>query len=141
MCHPALGRRGESHRHRTVRQVLSVRTCRSWREKSTGKGGEAQAWDFNPLIYAASTAWASKATPRRLREPAIAPDVTLGKRCARLNLRRQADREVFEQLLSEADVLVHGYRRDALEALGLDAAARQAIRPGLGTAICKPAWL
>lgn len=64
-------------------------------------------------------------------EPAIAPDVTLGKRCARLNLRRQADREVFEQLLSEADVLVHGYRRDALEALGLDAAARQAIRPGL----------
>jgi crotonobetainyl-CoA:carnitine CoA-transferase CaiB-like acyl-CoA transferase len=53
------------------------------------------------------------------------------KRCARLNLRRQADREVFEQLLSEADVLVHGYRRDALEALGLDAAARQAIRPGL----------
>lgn len=64
-------------------------------------------------------------------EPAIAPDVTLGKRCARLNLRRQPDREVFEKLLSEADVLVHGYRRDALEALGLGVAARQAIRPGL----------
>lgn len=64
-------------------------------------------------------------------EPAIAPDVTLGKRCAQLNLRRQPDREVFEQLLSEADVLVHGYRRDALEALGLGPVARQAIRPGL----------
>ncbi|TCD06431.1 acyl-CoA transferase [Erythrobacteraceae bacterium CFH 75059] len=64
-------------------------------------------------------------------EPAIAPDVTLGKRCTRLNLRRQPDREVFEHLLSEADVLVHGYRRDALEALGLGPVARQAIRPGL----------
>lgn len=64
-------------------------------------------------------------------EPAVVPDVTLGKRCAQLDLRRQLDREVFEQLLSEADVLVHGYRRDALEAMGLGAAARQTIRPGL----------
>lgn len=64
-------------------------------------------------------------------EPAVVPDVTLGKRCAQLDLRRQFDREVFEHLLSEADVLVHGYRRDALDAMGYGSAARQTIRPGL----------
>lgn len=69
--------------------------------------------------------------PLEWDEPAIAPDVTLGKRCARLDLHRQPDRAKFEQLLSQADVLVHGYRRDALEAMGLGAAARQIIRPGL----------
>jgi crotonobetainyl-CoA:carnitine CoA-transferase CaiB-like acyl-CoA transferase len=34
-------------------------------------------------------------------------------------------------LLREADVLVHGYRADALEKLGLGADARRRIRPGL----------
>ena len=64
-------------------------------------------------------------------EPPVVPEVTLGKRCARLDLRSPSDRSVFERLLSEADILVHGYRSDALGALGYDAAARRAIRPGL----------
>ncbi len=64
-------------------------------------------------------------------EPAVVPDVTLGKRCTRLDLHRPDDRETFEQLLAEADVLVHGYRRDALDGLGLGHAKRQALRPGL----------
>jgi crotonobetainyl-CoA:carnitine CoA-transferase CaiB-like acyl-CoA transferase len=64
-------------------------------------------------------------------EAPIVPEVTLGKRCARLDLREEADRRTFEELLSEADVLVHGYRADALTDLGFDAERRRQIRPGL----------
>jgi crotonobetainyl-CoA:carnitine CoA-transferase CaiB-like acyl-CoA transferase len=64
-------------------------------------------------------------------EPGVVPEVTLGKRCARLDLRNAADRRRFIQLLSQAHVLVHGYRADALSNLGLDASERRQIRPGL----------
>ena len=64
-------------------------------------------------------------------EPGVIPSVTLGKRCARLDLRQPDERAVFEALLASADVLVHGYRPDALGRLGLDAAARQRLCPGL----------
>jgi CoA-transferase family III len=64
-------------------------------------------------------------------EPGVIPSVGLGKRCARLDLRRADDVRHFETLLASADVLVHGYRPDALTRLGLDAAARRRIRPGL----------
>jgi crotonobetainyl-CoA:carnitine CoA-transferase CaiB-like acyl-CoA transferase len=57
--------------------------------------------------------------------------MTLGKRWTRLDLRNPSDRERWISLLSEADILVHGYRSDALSALGLDAEQRQKIRPGL----------
>jgi hypothetical protein len=64
-------------------------------------------------------------------EPGVVPDVTVGKRCARLDLREPQGRATLERLLAAADVLVHGYRSDALARLGLDAARRQEIRPGL----------
>ena len=64
-------------------------------------------------------------------DPAVVPDVTLGKRCARLDLRSASERSVFLDLLRRADVLVHGYRSDALDNLGLDALTLRAIRPGL----------
>ncbi len=64
-------------------------------------------------------------------EPGIVPEVTLGKRCARLDLRDQAQRARLEDLLAQADVLVHGYRSDALTRLGLDAARRRTIRSDL----------
>ena len=64
-------------------------------------------------------------------EPGVIPEVTLGKRCARLDLRQAADRDVFDQLLASADVLVHGYRPDALARLGLDTATRRRARPGI----------
>ena len=64
-------------------------------------------------------------------EPALTPDVTLGKHCARLNLHDAADREVFERLLGGADILLHGYRADALDGLGYDARRRQRLAPGL----------
>ncbi len=64
-------------------------------------------------------------------EPVVAPEVTLGKRRARLDLRSASGKQTFEALLRDADVLVHGYRSDALEKLGLGEQRRHALNPGL----------
>lgn len=64
-------------------------------------------------------------------EPGVVPEMTLGKRCARLDLKSPQGRQVFEALLKEADMLVHGYRADALEQLGYPAEELQRIAPGL----------
>jgi len=64
-------------------------------------------------------------------EPGVIPEVSIGKRCARLDLRNEADRDVFTRLLADADILVHGYRADALDRLGLGVVARKRINPGL----------
>ena len=69
--------------------------------------------------------------PPNWDEPAVVQEVTLGKRCARLDLHHINDRKIFKELLSQAHVLVHGYRPTALDRLGLDAATRRAIAPGL----------
>lgn len=55
----------------------------------------------------------------------------LGKRCARLDLKSAAGRQNFEALLSQADVLIHGFRADALSRLGYDSETRQKLSPGL----------
>lgn len=64
-------------------------------------------------------------------EPALIPDVMMGKRSTRLDLRTPGNREKFLTLLSGADVLVHGYRPGALHKLDLGHAVRQNTRPGL----------
>ena len=64
-------------------------------------------------------------------EPGVVPEMTLGKRCARLDLKSPEDRQVFENLLKDADILFHGYRADALEQLGYTASALQTLAPGL----------
>ena len=64
-------------------------------------------------------------------EPGVVPEMTLGKRCARLDLKHANDRQLFENLLRDADILLHGYRADALEHLGYNATALQQIAPGL----------
>lgn len=64
-------------------------------------------------------------------ETALAPEVTLGKRCARVDLRDSHGRALFESLLRDAHVLVHGYRPDALARLGFDAERRRELNPGL----------
>jgi hypothetical protein len=69
--------------------------------------------------------------PPNWDEPPIVPEVTLGKRCARLDLRLPAGRDHLLALLASADVLVHGYRSDALEGLGIGADRRDDARPGL----------
>ena len=62
-------------------------------------------------------------------EPGVLQDISLGKRMASLNLRTKSGRDHLRELMSEADVLVHGYRPGALDALGLDLATRDAIAP------------
>jgi hypothetical protein len=69
--------------------------------------------------------------PYGWEEPGTVPEVVLGKRCARLDLKQPADLGRLEQLLREADVLLHGYRPDALARLGLDAERRRALNPAL----------
>jgi len=69
--------------------------------------------------------------PPSWNEPGVVPEVALGKRCARLDLAQPADRAIFERLLAEADVLVHGYRPDALARLGLGEQVRRQINPAL----------
>ncbi|MFJ2365084.1 CoA transferase [Pseudomonas sp. NPDC087697] len=69
--------------------------------------------------------------PPQWNEPGVIPEVTLGKRCARLDLHNNADRAVFESLLKDADILLHGYRANALEHLGYGTAERQILAPGL----------
>lgn len=69
--------------------------------------------------------------PYGWEEPGTVPEVVLGKRCARLDLKHAGDRAILERLLREADVLVHGYRPDALTRLGLGAERRRELNPGL----------
>jgi hypothetical protein len=72
-------------------------------------------------------------------EAPLEPEMTLGKTCARLDLRRAADRAVFEELLAGADVLVHGYRPGALDGLGYGEAVRERLSPGL-VEVCLDAY-
>ena len=64
-------------------------------------------------------------------EPAVVPDVTLGKRCARLDLRTKKHRAIFERLLSQSDILLNGYRPGALDSLGYGAQVRRQISPDI----------
>jgi len=74
-------------------------------------------------------------------EPGVVPEVTPGKRCARLDLTKASDRERLLELLAGADIVVHGYRSDALEKLGFGAAVRAAARPGLiDVSLCAYGW-
>lgn len=64
-------------------------------------------------------------------EALVETEVTPGKSLATLNLKTSADRDTFLSLLKDADVLVHGYRKDALDMLGLGEDIRRAVNPGL----------
>ncbi|GAA0995111.1 CoA transferase [Nocardiopsis tropica] len=64
-------------------------------------------------------------------EPGLVPEVMLGKRSARLDLRGAGPRGRLLELLGRCDVLVHGYRPGALDRLGLGADVRHGVRPGL----------
>lgn len=64
-------------------------------------------------------------------EPGLVPEVTPGKRLARLDLRDRNALETVKTLIASADVFVHGYRPGALARLGLDSAIRRQINPGL----------
>lgn len=74
-------------------------------------------------------------------EPSLAPDVTLGKRCARLDLRTPEGQTRFAELLAGADLFVNGYRPDALERLGLGADWRAKAAPQvMEVRLCAYGW-
>jgi crotonobetainyl-CoA:carnitine CoA-transferase CaiB-like acyl-CoA transferase len=54
-----------------------------------------------------------------------------GQQCIVLNLKTEAGREVFYQLVKTADVLVENYRPGAAARLGIDYATLKAINPRL----------
>lgn len=66
-------------------------------------------------------------------------DTGMGKRSTLLDLGQPRDRGRFDALLEEADVLVAGYRPDALAHLGLDPTSVAERRPGLVVATLS-AW-
>lgn len=67
--------------------------------------------------------------PPTWNEPAAEIEVTLGKRCAGLDLREAADLATLKDLMRSADVFVHGYRPGALDRLGLGRGDRHALNP------------
>ncbi|MCE8553050.1 CoA transferase [Ruegeria pomeroyi] len=78
--------------------------------------------------------------PPSWSEPGVVPDVTLGKTCAHLDLKQAADRARFEALLAGADVLVHGYRPGALDAM-VSPARRLELAPNLiEVSLCAYGW-
>jgi crotonobetainyl-CoA:carnitine CoA-transferase CaiB-like acyl-CoA transferase len=69
--------------------------------------------------------------PPDWEEPALVPDMTLGKRSARLDASTPDGLGALIELLRSTDVIVHGYRPEALEQLGLGEKVRRETRPGL----------
>ncbi|WP_193509014.1 CoA transferase [Cryobacterium sp. BB736] len=69
--------------------------------------------------------------PPDWNEPAIVPELTIGKRTARLDAHEFAGLEQLRALVAEADVVVQGYRPGALDGFELGARARSELRPGL----------
>ncbi|TCH96330.1 acyl-CoA transferase [Roseococcus sp. SYP-B2431] len=69
--------------------------------------------------------------PPGWEEPGIVPEISLGKRCARLDLRSPEGKDRLAELFRGADIFLNGYRPDALERLGFGTGARHALRPGL----------
>ncbi|MDY7106932.1 MAG: CoA transferase [Actinomycetota bacterium] len=65
---------------------------------------------------------------------ALLADTTVGKRCAGLDLRDDADRVVFEALVADAHVVVSGLRPGALDGLGYGVAELRRINPSIVTA-------
>lgn len=82
-------------------------------------------------VLAALGADVLRVDPPGWDEPALVPDMTLGKRTASLDAQDPDGLRRLEALVAGCDVIVHGYRADALERLGLGDAVRRATRPGL----------
>ncbi|MDF0730380.1 CoA transferase [Pseudomonas entomophila] len=122
-----------------VRETLAASTPRTWQGTAQRPLAGVKVLDLTRILAGptASRLLASfgaevlRLDPPGWEEPTLVAEVTLGKRCARLDLREAQGRQVFERLLGEADVLLHGYRADALEHLGYDHAQRRRINPGL----------
>jgi crotonobetainyl-CoA:carnitine CoA-transferase CaiB-like acyl-CoA transferase len=71
--------------------------------------------------------------PPDWQEPALEPEMTVGKHCARLDVKTPGGLAQLRALLADADIFIHGYRPDALDRLGLSDDALAELHPGLVT--------
>ena len=69
--------------------------------------------------------------PPDWNEPGLEAEMTLGKRCARLDVKTPEGLARLKVLLAGADIFIHGYRADALDRLGLSDAALAERHPAL----------
>ncbi|MGA7203090.1 MAG: CoA transferase, partial [Specibacter sp.] len=69
--------------------------------------------------------------PPDWQEPALEPEMTVGKHCARLDAKTPGGLARLRELTSGADIFIHGYRADALDRLGLSDDALAELHPGL----------
>jgi hypothetical protein len=130
---------GASRREPLVDRLHTVPAATAWRPEPARPLAGVRVLDLTRVIagpvatraLAALGATVLRIDPLDWDEPAVVPDMTLGKLAARVDGRMPAGQERLGDLLAGADVLVHGYRRGALDAIGLGDEARQDIRPGL----------
>jgi crotonobetainyl-CoA:carnitine CoA-transferase CaiB-like acyl-CoA transferase len=120
--------------------AVSAEPLIDWAEGSPGAGGGirgARVLDLTRVIagpvatrfLAGLGADVLRIDPPDWAEPALEPDMTLGKRSARLDAKTAEGLDRLKQLASEADVVVHGYRADALDRLGIR--SFDELRPGI----------
>lgn len=69
--------------------------------------------------------------PPHWQEASLDEEMNCGKRRAVLDFKTAAGRDGLRDLLQQADVIVHGYRADALALAGFDAETRARSAPGL----------
>ena len=69
--------------------------------------------------------------PPDWNEPGLEPEMTLGKHCARLDVKSPSGLAHLEELLAGADIFIHGYRPDALDRLGLSDAVLAERHPAM----------
>lgn len=131
-ANPSAGRVGDASSASSARPLAGIRVLDLTR---------VLAGPVASRLLAAYGADVLRIDPPDWDEPGVVPEVTLGKRCAGLDLAVAADRARFEELLAGADVLIHGYRPGALAGLGYDDDALRAPNPGLvDVALCAYGW-
>lgn len=69
--------------------------------------------------------------PPDWEEAGLEVELTVGKRCARLDLKTTGGLAALNELLAGADIFIHGYRPDALDRLGLSEAELAVRHPRL----------
>ena len=79
--------------------------------------------------------------PARPYDPSGSLDVNRGKRSILLDLKQEAGRQVFFDLLETADVVVENYRKGSLAKLGLDYDSLKQRKPEPGLCIVERLWL
>ena len=79
--------------------------------------------------------------PPGWEEPAVIPEISLGKRCATMDVKTPDGRETLASLVREADILLHGYRPGAMAGLGFGREELRQINPRLiDVSLCAYGW-